>query len=138
MLILSWTNKHIIDWCKSRGIKPTDKVVCEICTLPWATQRHHIYCSYRWKRKHQEDWSDIIHCCPSCHYRIHNKRANSILLREQLLERVDLILKNINDRITRATTKQPNNLPTKGEDEIYEESSSWSEEHLDRTSQDTV
>lgn len=138
MLILSWTNKHIIDWCKSRGIKNTDKVVCEICCLPRATQRHHILSSFRWKRRHQEDWSDIIHTCPWCHHKIHNKRANSNLLRSELLKRVDLILKNKNDYITMTATKQPNNLPTKREDEIYEESSSWSEEHLDRTSEGTV
>lgn len=93
MLILSWTNKHIADWCKSRGIKIIDKVLCEICWLSRASQWHHILSSFRGKRRHQEDWSDIIHCCFWCHVKIHTKRANSKLLRDQLLERVALILK---------------------------------------------
>jgi len=86
---------YIIDWYKSRKKKLSDYTICEFewCSNQWV-DKHHINCSYRGKRKHSKDWSDIINLCLKHHERIHNH--NNFDNRQMLLDRVSFILKQIN------------------------------------------
>ena len=79
------------DYLKSRGYEEWDFIMCEI---PWcyrpAVEVHHIESSYKWLRKHNKDWSNLLGVCRNCHDKIHNK--NNTETREYLLWLVNEIL----------------------------------------------
>jgi hypothetical protein len=79
---------------KSRWKAEGDNIRCEI---PWcvekATEVHHISCSYRWRRKHQEDGSDICALCRGHHNLVHSR--NDFDTRTKLVELVQHLLDKI-------------------------------------------
>lgn len=78
---ISWYKK---DWKDSRWYDDFDIYVkCEWCWMWWVEEVHHILSSFRWKRSHCKDWSDLIWLCRKCHIKAHN--GNNIDMRVSLL-----------------------------------------------------
>ena len=81
------------DYLKSRNKTISDIIMCE---YPWCKYRavdiHHIRCSYRWARRHNEDWSDLIALCRHHHDEVHKK--NNKKTRAMLMEIVKEVLEN--------------------------------------------
>lgn len=73
---------YIKDFLKSRGYDEGDFIVCEICNSQ-AVEIHHINSSFRGKRTHKKDWSDLISVCRECQERIHDKNTQEV--RDHLL-----------------------------------------------------
>lgn len=89
--IIDYMQQYQIDFLISRIKKKTDIIICE---YPWckciAVDIHHIQNSFRGKRKHNIDGSDLIAVCREHHNKIHS--ANNYKTREYLLEVVKTIL----------------------------------------------
>lgn len=83
--------QYQIDFLSSRRKQKQDTIMCEYPNCKHiAVDIHHIRNSYRWKRKHESDWSDLIAVCREHHNKIHNK--NNFETREMLLWVVKEIL----------------------------------------------
>lgn len=90
---VSW---HVHDFCNSRWISNEEKHTypCEYCSYrldPWEQhwviqEIHHGLDSYRWKRKHSKDWTDLIWVCKKCHDHIHAE--NNIETKAYILEAI--------------------------------------------------
>ena len=93
---------HVKTFFRTRWINVWDVFYCEWCMTElfftdrkrWkvAVDIHHILSSFKWKRKHRDDWSDIIALCREHHEEAHNN--NSYENREILLYVVSWILEN--------------------------------------------
>lgn len=59
------------DWCRSREVTSKKGKWCEWCELREWTDIDHNRNSYRGKRKHNKDWTDIILLCRVCHEHKH-------------------------------------------------------------------
>lgn len=84
---------HIKCRYETRNIDTSESFTqCEFegCYRP-GTEKHHILCSFRWPRKHNPDWSDIINLCKHHHDVVHS--CNNDTMRDLLLNRVAFILK---------------------------------------------
>ena len=84
--------KYIADWMNSRNLdKDFDQYPnCEFPECPrYVVDIHHNTESMRGKRKHNEDWSDLIWLCRKCHKRVHdnNTQDNRSKL-SQLIQRI--------------------------------------------------
>lgn len=88
--------KYIKDYLNSRNLDPDfDTVICEMCwhlknRQSQAVDVHHILHSFRGKRKHSEDGSDLIGLCRECHLEVHSN--NNSLTKDKLLNLVKTIL----------------------------------------------
>lgn len=82
--------QYIKDFLMSRGYEEWDYIPCELCHWHWV-DIHHINSSYRGKRKHNKDGSDLIALCRRCHDgKVHSN--NNMEMREMLLSKVQNIL----------------------------------------------
>ena len=86
--------KYVKDFYKSRHKDPWDYINCEKCNKKRCDDIHHIQQSFRGKRTHSEDWSDLIWVCRDCHQEIHAN--NTFEMRQNLLTIVKNILLLIN------------------------------------------
>lgn len=83
--------KYQNDWLKSRHKSKADIIFCEIPDCPnIATEIHHISRCFRWKRKNNSDWSDLIALCRFHHEEIHSQNTEKNI--KNLLEIVKKIL----------------------------------------------
>ena len=84
--------QHRINWAESRWYTVeemmTKRIECEKCGGR-ASEIHHIDSSFRGKRNN--DANNLIALCRPCHESVHSH--NNYATREQLHNRVDLILK---------------------------------------------
>lgn len=86
--------QYIVDFLKSRKKDKSDFIKCEFgdCRQR-AVDVHHIRCSYRSKRQHYADWSDLIALCREHHEFVHAN--NDTDMRSGLTYIVKLILQQI-------------------------------------------
>jgi len=78
------------DFYKSRGADYSDFIACEYCDCKGIVDIHHIEQSFRWKRKHNKDWSDLIWLCRVCHEHVHanNNLETRAMLKEIVLSKL--------------------------------------------------
>ena len=76
--------KYVKDYYKSRGLDAGEFVACEMCWCKEIVDIHHIESSFRGRRTHKKDGSNLIWVCRACHDHIHSN--NDLEIRLELKE----------------------------------------------------